>query len=159
MRKNLLLIGMGLLLAVLTTAAVACGDDDDNGDVADGGDGNGDGTVLRLSVVLSEVDGSDVIGTADLSVNGEGILVSVDMEELPEGAHANHLHTGSCDAPGGIVVTLDQIVAGTDGVGRQTTGNNEYPLSQYETGHLFAVHAGETDDPGAIISCGEVVGG
>lgn len=155
MRRNWLLIGIGLLMAVFAVAAIACDDDDDED--KDIGDGNGG--VLRLSVELSEVDGSGVTGTANLSVNGDGILVAVTMEGLPEGAHANHLHGGSCDEQGAIHVTLDQIVADENGDGSQTTANNEEPLSHYETDHYFAVHEGDNDTVGAVISCGDIVAG
>ncbi len=37
MRKNWLLIGVGLLVAVLAIGAIACGDDDDDGDNGDNG--------------------------------------------------------------------------------------------------------------------------
>jgi hypothetical protein len=149
MRTRWLLIGVGLLTAVLAVAAIACDDDDDDG-------GNGNGGVLRLAVTLTEVDGSGATGTADLSVNGEGILVSLRMAGLVEGVHANHLHHGTCDSQGDVHITLDPLVADADGNGSQTTGNNEQPLSHLETGHHLAVH--EADGaPGVVVSCGDVV--
>ena len=155
MRSKWLLAGIGLLIAVLAIGAIACGDDDDTDDIIDDiVDDTDDLGVIRLSASLTEVDGSGASGEADLSINGEGILVQLDMEGLTEGAHANHIHDGSCDNLGAVDIPLDDIVADSAGVGTQTTGNADQPLSHFETGHLVAVHA----DDGAIVACGDIVG-
>ena len=163
MRKNWLLIGVGLLVAVLAIGAIACGDDDDNGngdgngngdDIGDGnGNGNGD-LLIRLSVTLT---GPDANGTAELTVNGEGILVTISMAGLQSGsAHASHIHDGTCDDIGGIDISLTGIVGDEAGDGSQIDNNTENSLSHYETGHSLAVHEAD-GSPGAIISCGEIV--
>ena len=141
MRSKWLLAGIGLLIAVLAIGAIACGDDDDG--------------VLLLTASLTEEDGSGASGEADLSVNGEGILVQLVMQGLTEGAHANHLHDGSCAEMGGIDIPLDDIVADDAGDGLQTTANDEQPLSHFETGHYLAVHA----EDGTVVACGDVVNG
>ncbi len=151
MRKNLLLIGVGLLVAVLAIGAIACSDDDGDGD--GNGNGNGNGEVFRLDVTLT---GPDANGTAEITVNGEGIFVSISMTGLQEGVHANHIHEGSCDSQGAIHIGLDNIVADATGDGSQSTGNNEQSLSHYESGHYLAVHEAD-GDPGAVVSCGDIV--
>ena len=168
MRKNWLLIGVGLLVAVLAIGAIACGDDDDNGngdgigdDIGDDiGDGNGNGNgdlLLRLSVTLTEMDGSGATGTAELTPNGEGILVTMSMAGLQSGgAHASHIHDGTCDDIGGIDISLTGILGDEAGEGSQIDNNTENPLSHYETGHSLAVHEAD-GSPGTIISCGEIV--
>ena len=162
MRKNWLLIGVGLLVAVLAIGAIACGDDDDNGngdgngdDIGDIGDGNGNGNgeVLLLSVTLT---GPDASGTAELTVSGEGIQVTLSMAGLEEGVHANHLHHGTCDSQGEVHITLLNVVADATGDATATTTDDEQPLSHFESGHYLAVHEAG-GDPGAVISCGEVV--
>lgn len=163
MHRNKLLIVIGIILAVFAVAAVACNDDDDG----DSSDGDGDATsvptrsdedpdILRLSVTLTGTDEGGPSGEADISVNDDGILVSVTLLDLPEGAHANHLHHGTCAEPGEIHITLDQIV-GDGTAGSQTTANNEEAIDQIAEGHFLAVHEGENDAPGAIITCGDVV--
>ena len=62
MRKNWLLIGIGLLVSVLAIAAVGCGDDDD-----DGGNDDDGGDATALTATLAEMDGSGVTGTAALT--------------------------------------------------------------------------------------------
>ena len=163
MRRNWLLIAIGLLAAVLVIGAVACGDDDDDDDVDDVldddvmDDGGDDLGVLQLVAQLSEADGSGASGEADLSVNGDGILVSLIMEGLAEGAHANHLHHGTCEEQGEIHITLDQVVADDAGDGLQTTADDEQPLAHFETGHYLAVHVGDDETVGAVVACGDVV--
>ena len=156
MRSKWLLAGIGLLIAVLAIGAIACDDDDDIiDDVID--DIIDDDGVLFLTATLTEMDGSGASGAADLSVNGEGILVSLVMEGLTEGAHANHLHHGSCSEQGEIHITLDDIVADDTGAGIQTTGDDELPLSHFETGHYLAVHVEDSETIGAVVACGDVV--
>ncbi len=161
MRSKWLLGAIGLLIAVLAIGAIACGDDEKTAEeIVDEILGELDDLgVLFLTASLTEVDGSGASGEANLSVNGEGIRVSLVMEGLSEGAHANHLHEGSCDELGEIHITLDDIVADSAGDGIQTTGNDESPLSHFETGHYLAVHAEDSETIGAIVTCGDVIGG
>ena len=162
MKTKWLLIGVALLTAVLALGAIACGDDDDDDD---DDDGNGDiiddviddDMILQLVASLTEMDGSGASGEADISLNGEGILVSLIMEGLTEGAHANHLHHGSCAEQGEIHIFLDDIVADENGDGTQTTGSDEAPLDHFETGHYLAVHVEDSETIGAVVSCGDVV--
>ena len=63
MRKNWLIITIGLVVAVLAVAAVACGDDDDDGD----DDGGGEDGATTLSATLSEVEGNGATGNATTS--------------------------------------------------------------------------------------------
>ena len=157
MRRKWLLAGLGLLIAVLAIGAIACDDDDDTDDIIDDlvDDIIDDDGVLLLTASLTEEDGSGASGEADLSVDGEGILVSLVMQGLTEGAHANHLHHGSCAAQGEIHITLDDIVADDAGDGIRTTANDEQPLSHFETDHYLAVHA----EDGTVVACGDVVSG
>ena len=160
MRSRWLLTGIGMLVAVLAIGAIACGDSDEEKaqDIVDEIlDDLEDIGVLQLNVTLTEVDGSGASGEANLSLNGEGILVSLEMQGLTEGAHANHLHHGSCEALGEIHITLDDVVADSDGNGTQTTANDEQPLSHFETVHYLAVHAEDSETIGAIVACGDVV--
>ena len=154
MSRKALLLAVGLLAAVLSIAAVACDDGDD-----DNGDGNGgvivDGDVLQLVATLTEEGGSGASGVAELSVNGEGILASLVMEGLSEGVHPNHLHHGSCAEQGEIHITLDNVVADESGDGLQTTANDEQPLSHFAEGHYLAVH--EAEDDLTVVACGDVV--
>ena len=151
MRTKWLLLGIGLLTAVLAVAAVACDDDDDDDD-----GGGGDGTTT-LTALLSEVDGNGVTGNATLTEADDGTTqVVVTMAGL-DGTHANHLHHGTCDAQGEVHVTLEELQASADGDATATTTDfaEEDPdpaFNHFESGHYVAVHAAD----GAVISCGDV---
>ena len=151
MRTKWLLLGIGLLTAILAVAAVACDDDDDD----DGGGGDGAGS---LSATLSEVEGNGVTGSATLTETDVGYTrVEVTMAGLSEGPHANHLHHGTCDAQGEVHVTLEELQASADGDATATTTDfaEEDPdpaFNHFEAGHYVAVHAAD----GAVISCGDV---
>ncbi len=153
MRTKWLLLGIGLLTAVLVVAAVGC-DDDDNDD----GDGGGGDGATTLSATLSEVEGNGVTGSATLNETDDGTTeVVVTMEGLPEGPHANHLHHGTCDEQGEVHVTLEELQASADGDATATTTDfaEEDPdpeFSHFEQGHYVAVH----DTEGAVIGCGDV---
>jgi Cu/Zn superoxide dismutase len=154
MRTKWLLIGIGLLVGVIAIAAVACDDDDENG-----GDGGGAG---ELTVMLSEMEGSGVTGTATLTETDDGTTrVVVSMEGLPEGPHANHIHHGTCDSQGEVHVTLEELQAGADGDAAATTTDfaEEDPdpeFNHFAADHYVAVHVGGNDTVGAVISCGNV---
>ena len=164
MRKNWLLIGITMLVAVLAVAAIACDDDDED----ENGNGNGeppatqeDGEetgVTGLTVVLDEMDGSGVTGIATISANNGGIAVVATVSGAEEGPHANHLHHGTCDpaGQGEIHITLEELVADANGDAAANTSNDEEALGHFETGHYFAVHVGDNETVGAVISCGEV---
>ncbi len=148
MRKNGLLIAIGLLIAVLAVAAIACDDDEDG--------------AAALTATLSEVEGNGVTGNATLTETDDGTTeVVVTMKGLPEGPHANHLHHGTCDEQGEVHVTLEELQADADGDATATTTDfpQEDPdpeFSHFEKGHYVAVHVAGNDTVGAVTSCGDV---
>ena len=160
MRKNWLLLGIGLVVAVLAVAAVACDDDNDD----DGGGGDGGGAVITYMATLEEVEGNGVTGTAVLTeADDNTTVVVVTMTGLPEGPHANHLHHGTCDVLGEVHVTLEELQASADGNATATTTDfaEEDPdpeFTHFVSGHYAAVHEAGNDTIGAVISCGNVRG-
>ena len=157
MKTKWLLIGVALITAVLALGAIACGDDDEDAleDILEElEDELADLGVLQL---VASLTGPEASGEADISLNGEGILVTLIMEGLTEGAHANHLHHGTCDDQGEIHIFLDDVVADDSGDGSQTTSNDEQPIDHFESGHYLAVHVEDSETIGEVISCGDVV--
>ena len=176
MRRNWLLLGVALLVAVLAIGAVACGDDDDddngNGvepeatvigepeateEVTDGEDVDG-GEVLLLVATILAVDDSGVSGEVTISPDIDGILVDVVAAGLPEGARANHLHHSEACPPdpgGDIHIALTDVEADANGDGIQTTSDATEAIEHFAVGHYYAVH----DADGAVIGCGTVVSG
>ena len=165
MRTKWLLIGVGLLTAVLAVAAIACDDDeDDDGDAVPTATVEGPEATAteeettdadgQSSVTLSEVDGSGVTGSATLSDTAAGTEVVVTVSGgLEEGSHANHVHEGTCDAVGNIGEPLENLEAGSDGSAPATTTMTAAVFDHLlEEGHLVAVHALD----GSIDACGDI---
>lgn len=157
MKTKWLLIGVALLTAVLAIGAIACGDDDEEAleDILDELQDELD--EIGIFQLTASLTGPEASGEADISLNGEGIRVSLSMEGLTEGAHANHLHEGTCTEQGEIHITLDDIVADDSGDGLQTTANDEEPLDHFETDHYIAVHAEDSETIGEVVACGDIV--
>jgi len=115
----------------------------------------GDETVLQAEV--AGVD-SDVAGTVDITVTDGSAEVVVNLTNVPEGAHANHIHVGSCDEQGDVVFPLTELEAGADGT---ATGETTIDVTADELleGHYYAVHEAGDDTVGAVIGCGDIVEG
>ena len=164
MRKNRLLILVGIMIAVFAIAAVACDDDDDDDDdvsptatVADDGDGNG--AVTTLSALITGVDDAGITGSATLTEENGVASIALTVLGLPPGPHANHVHHGTCAEQGEIHVTLQELEADDNGDAAGMTSaeppavDPSFPLSHFEQGHYVAIHA----DDFAVIACGDVV--
>ena len=112
------------------------------------------------TVLMAEVEGvdSDVAGTVEITVSDGSAEVAVNLTDVPEGAHANHIHVGSCDEQGDVVYPLTELEAGTDGT---ATGETTVDVTAEELleGHYYAVHESGDDTVGAVIGCGDIVEG
>jgi Cu/Zn superoxide dismutase len=116
-----------------------------------------DGGETVLAADVAGVD-SDVAGTVEITVTDGSAEVVVNLTDLPEGAHANHIHVGSCDEQGDVVYPLTELEAGTDGT---ATGETTVDVTADELleGHYYAVHEAGDDTVGAVIGCGDIVEG
>lgn len=62
----------------------------------------GDTDLPTREITFTSVDGNE-IGTGTLTGTPEGVLIEVDLKDLPEGWHGFHIHEqGVCDAEGGF---------------------------------------------------------
>ena len=163
MRKWLWLIAP-LLVVALASLAIACDDDEEEGAPAGETPAAEEETPAAeagrlVADIQPAFDGSTALGSATLTETADGTTeVEVEMTGLPEGAHANHLHHGSCDAQGDVHVTLEVLEAGADGAASGTTTDfqEEDPdpaFDHFAQGHYYAVHSGGGD----VIGCGDVV--
>ena len=136
--------GVALIIgafAVSLLLAAGC-DDDDDGD---------------LTATLRGVDGVTASGTASLQAKGDGIEIEVEVDGIPPGLHANHVHHGSCANEGEIHVPLRDLVADSDGDAEAETEWNANDIDHFATGHYVAIHERSTaDGVGAVIVCGDV---
>lgn len=158
MRKWLWLVAP-LLVVALASLAVACGDGEEGatGTPAAEETAAQETSTAEAGGLVANIEpfgaGSTASGTATLTASGGGTEVAVEMDGLPEGAHANHIHIGSCDAQGDIDEGLTELQAGAGGSASATTSIPDRPLDDFAEGHYVAVHAGG----GEVIGCGDLV--
>jgi len=69
--------------------------------------------------------GENVNGTAQLSLSGTMLTVKITLTGLePNSMHAAHIHSGSCESQGPVVIPLTPIAADASGNATETTTVN-----------------------------------
>ncbi len=111
----------------------------------------------EIIIPINEIEGSGVSGDATLTDNGDGtttIDVLVDGAGDPEGGHPIHLHSGTCDTLGDVVVGLEPV--GPDG---SSVTDVPVPLSTIqdpEIGpHSINIHL-SNDQIEVYVACGDI---
>ncbi len=102
--------------------------------------------------MMGAMNESGVSGNVNVSTSGESVTVAVEVEGLPgAGEYASHIHTGSCDSPGGVVVPLNSVMGVEGGTGTATT---TVAMDQITGGdsYLVMVHGSE----GAPVACADL---
>lgn len=166
------------VLTALPFALAACGGDD-NADVEGGADttaatmtdtttgstatmpmatdtGMAGAQPMGGAVTLNAVGGSGVTGTAQIMDHGSNqSMVTVNLTAQGNTTHSGHIHTGTCDAPGDVVVPLENVTL-ANGTGSSSSTIN-VPLATVMNGqHIVAFHQGSGDNPGAPVVCGAI---
>lgn len=101
-------------------------------------------------------------GTATLTIVNGGLQVVITATELaPNGSHAAHVHTGSCESQGAVLYPLNSVIADTAGKATSTTmvaNVTSIPSGTwYVNVHRSTQLSTQTDfDP---ILCGDVASG
>ena len=91
-----------VLSAVLVLVPAACG-----------GGGDDDETAGELTLELVAQNGSRQEGTATLTPTDDGgTTVAVELSNPPDVPQPSHIHGGTCDDIGDVVVPLESLVAG-----------------------------------------------
>ena len=173
--RRTLITGM-VLVAATSLFAAACAEDEPEEDdttttstAAAGTSTTAAGAATEMATateeaegttVMAEVEGvdSDVAGTVEITITDNVAEVVVNLTGLPEGAHANHIHVGSCDEQGDVVHPLTELEAGADGTAAGET-TLDVTAEELLEGHYYAVHEGDDDTVGAVIGCGDAVEG
>jgi hypothetical protein len=162
-------------LAALPFALAACGGDDaaetGAGTTAAGGDSGmtapaatapaTDSTLAGAQpmggmVTMNAVGGSGVTGQAQFMEHGTGqTMVTVDLTAQGSTSHSGHIHQGTCEAPGAVVVPLkDVTLASGTGMASSTIG---VPLATVMNGqHIVAYHERSGEDFGGPVVCGAI---
>jgi hypothetical protein len=174
MKKRWLLIATVFVAGALALGAIACGDDDDEGNgeeptaTESGGQtaeptdaetaeptDSGTPSAEAVEVDLVADAGFDVAGTASLSATDTGgteVTITI-TGGLEEGSHQNHIHGGTCASRGDVDETLTALEADASGAAGPTTTTIEEEAEHFQDGsHYFAVHALD----GTVVACGDI---
>ncbi len=95
------------------------------------------GLQFALGGIHTSASGKIIVTTTPTSTTIELIITGL----AANSTHVSHVHSGSCQQPGGILYALNQVVAdGTGAADARTTIQAKYPPA---TGHWYVVvHAG-----------------
>lgn len=107
------------------------------------------------AVTMNAVGSSGVTGQAQFMEQGAQTMVMVTLTAQGNTTHSGHIHTGTCDAPGSVVVPLQDVTL-ANGTG-SSSSTIEVPLATVMNGqHIVAYHAGSGADAGAPVVCGQI---
>jgi Cu/Zn superoxide dismutase len=97
----------------------------------------------------------DARGHAEVFQKGNDVTVWIALKGLTPGAHAVHLHVGTCAAPGTIAVSLGDLTAGPDGrASMKIASTSTIPVAA--NGYSLDVHAAASASPGDVVACGDL---
>lgn len=100
---------------------------------------------------LGALNDSGVEGEVEYSREDDMLTVSVRAVGLEAGEHASHIHQGTCQEPGGVVVPLESpTVEESD----TTSVESQVDGGQFAAGEPYLVMVHGTD--GAPVSCTEI---
>lgn len=113
-------------------------------------------TAMGGAVTMNAVGNSGVTGQAQIMEHGTGqTMVTVNLTAQGNSTHSGHIHTGTCDAPGAVVVPLQDVTL-ANGTG-SSSSTLEVPLATVMNGqHIVAYHESSGDNPGAPVVCGAI---
>jgi hypothetical protein len=95
------------------------------------------GLQFALGGIHTSATGKIMVATTPTSTTIELVISGL----ASDSSHVSHIHSGSCQQPGGILFALNQVVAdGTGAADTRTTLQVKYPPA---SGHWYVVvHAG-----------------
>lgn len=108
-------------------------------------------------VQVMPLNESGASGEVEIRASGEGTELRVVLRGAGEGVHQGHIHTGTCDAPGGVVAPLEAITADTEGTGEATT-TVDVPMMTVMNGSHIVLYHQAGGEPGAPIACAAIPG-
>ena len=108
---------------------------------------------MATTVSMAPLGDSGVEGEVVLTPAGDQTEANVTLTGLePDSTHPGHIHQGTCDAPGSVVVALPEITADASGSGTATATVAVAPDAWMAGGHIVAYHG----EGGAPIVCGAI---
>ena len=138
------------ILAVIGAIVASCAGDTDTPDAPP--DTEGAATPGEARVMLSAVGDYRAEGLAVLTRRGDQVEADVAVDtHLGPGDYAVHIHEGTCEEGGRVVVPLTSINGGESGSGHATT---RFPATDLpsDAGYFIQVHRSGGDP----VACGDV---
>lgn len=104
-----------------------------------------------VTIDMKEVDGSGQVGSADITTDGDQVIVSIEIDAGEEGVpQPAHIHEGTCQDLGDVAYPLDDV---EDGVSESTADVSMSELLAEE--YAINVHLSE-DEADTYVSCGNL---
>jgi hypothetical protein len=102
-----------------------------------------------ITIDMQEIDGSGQSGTANITSDGDQVIVSIEIEPGPDGEpQPVHIHEGNCRDLGDVAFPLEDVV---DGVSESTA---DVSLNELLAGdYAINVHLSE-DQMDVYVACG-----
>lgn len=108
----------------------------------------------EIIIAIDELNGSGVAGDATLTDNGDGTTTIDVLVDGAEGDHPMHLHSGTCDELGDIVIALTNV----DAEGSSVT-DVDVPLATIQDSEIgpHAININlSPDEIATYVACGDV---
>lgn len=107
-------------------------------------------------VAMNAAGGSGVTGQMQaMAHGGNETMVSVTLMAPGTTTHSGHIHEGTCDAPGKVVVPLQDVTL-ANGQGMSST-TLQIPVATVMNGqHIVAYHEKSGAEPGKPVVCGAI---
>lgn len=120
-------------------------------------------SVPGIPFAMKAVNNSGVTGDGTITKISGKFIVTVRLKGLAaKSSHMSHIHLGSCaTGPGDVAITLENVVADSNGDGRATT-TISHPYVVPSTGWYVNVHVGpDLSKPEYVegIACGDLTAG
>jgi hypothetical protein len=111
------------------------------------------GMSAAMNAPFQPVGGSNVAGEATISPRGQQSEVMVRLTGATASTeHPGHVHSGRCDAIGGVVQPLDRVATDGSGAGTATTTLDIPAMTLMNGQHIVVYHGAG----GAPIACAEI---
>ena len=152
-----------LLGALLPISLAACGPDTDADDLDAGVPAAEPAPAPApapapeaMRALLMSTNNSAITGEIEVDAEGEQTAIKVRLlGSTANAVHQGHVHMGTCESPGEVVIALEPITIGEDGTGEMETTVAVAPTTAMDGQHIVVYHeAGGA--PGAHVTCGVI---
>ncbi len=108
------------------------------------------------AVQMMALNNSGVSGQSQVMAQGDAeTMLTVTLQGPGSGTHPGHIHSGTCDNLGPVVVPLESVTL-ANGTGTSTS-TVKVPLATVMNGqHVVNFHAGSGENPMTPVVCGAI---